>query len=115
MKKYDYGEGIRSYDLHESRESKRRRLLDDIVHLRKKLTNIYSWCLNHKKSQIDKYKNKPGIEIGTFIDEMTAKHQIILYTDDNKPFQFYCYWCGYFERLYSAEIKNVESDLKFEV
>lgn len=29
---------------------------------------------------------------------------IVLYTDAGNPFQFWCPWCGYFERLHSAKI-----------
>lgn len=42
-------------------------------------------------------------------------HSIILYTDNGKPWQFRCPWCGYFEGLYGAKITNVESDLEFTV
>lgn len=66
------------------------------------------------KDNCEKEKSFGGI-ITEELDEMTAQNQIILYTDEGEKFQFWCPWCGYFERLYSAEIKNVESDLKFEV
>lgn len=55
------------------------------------------------KSEIKKYKDK-GKEVGTFYDDFYAIYCIILYTDDNKPFQFSCPWCGYFEHLHSVEI-----------
>lgn len=43
-------------------------------------------------------------------------HCIILYADNNRPFQFWAPWCGYFERLHSAEIILPEDDdLSFEV
>lgn len=40
-------------------------------------------------------------------------HSIILYTDNGKPWQFWCPWCGYFEGLYGAKIINADSDLEF--
>lgn len=42
-------------------------------------------------------------------------HCIILYTDNGKPWQIWCPWCGYFEGLYGAKIINAESDLEFTV
>lgn len=42
-------------------------------------------------------------------------HCIILYSDNGKPWQFWCPWCGYFEGLYGAKIINAESDLEFTV
>ena len=53
-----------------------------------------------------------GHSIKTIIDENVAKNQIILYTDKNNPWQFFAPWCGYFERLVSAEIISGESDMK---
>jgi hypothetical protein len=66
------------------------------------------------KNNCEKEKSQRGV-ITEEIDETTAQHQIILYTDDSKPFQFWCPWCGYFERLNSAEILHVDNDLKFKV
>lgn len=37
---------------------------------------------------------------------------ISLKTDDGKDFQFYAFWCGYFETLYSAEIVFSDNDLR---
>lgn len=47
-----------------------------------------------------------------FVVKTTAKdpeyyclNSIILVTDDRKEFQYNCFWTGFFEALYSAEIK----------
>jgi len=57
-----------------------------------------------------------GKTIGKVIDSSQAQNCIILYTDDNKPFQFWCPWCGYFEHLNFCEIEAVtpeENNMKF--
>jgi hypothetical protein len=61
------------------------------------------------ESQIDKCK-KLGKEIIYFYDNFYAQNCIILYTDDNKPVQMSCFWCGYFEQLHSAEIITQPED-----
>ena len=53
-----------------------------------------------------------GNEVKTIIDVHTAENQIILYTDDGKPWQFFAPWCGYFETLQSAEIIADDTDMK---
>ena len=40
-----------------------------------------------------------------FVDDDT----LIIKTDDNKDFEFWPPWCGYFEALYSAEIVSYNS------
>lgn len=58
---------------------------------------------------------REGYETKYKINRDVAKHQLILYTDDNKPYQLYAPWCGYFEILNSAEIihkKGVDNELK---
>jgi hypothetical protein len=37
---------------------------------------------------------------------------VVLKTDDGKDFQFYAFWCGYFETLYSAEIVLSENSVR---
>lgn len=68
------------------------------------------WRIDESKKQeaIDK-----GYEVGYFPDESFAQNCIILYTDEGKPYQFWCPWCGYFESLIGAEISTHDSDLKF--
>lgn len=46
-------------------------------------------------------------------NRLLAYHSIKLFTDEGKPWQFWCPWCGYFETLYGAEIIPDESDMKF--
>ncbi|MFP4457863.1 MAG: hypothetical protein ACLFPS_09435 [Clostridia bacterium] len=36
--------------------------------------------------------------------EFIASHTLYLYLDDGSKFQYSCEWCGYFERLYGAEV-----------
>jgi hypothetical protein len=55
-------------------------------------------------------KKKYGIK--TMIDQTSAEHCIILYTDDGKPWQIYCPWCGMFEKLISIEIVPNDSGMK---
>lgn len=44
----------------------------------------------------------------------TPEYCIKLYTDDGKPFQISCFWCGYFEYLHGAEIiTSGDSDISF--
>lgn len=46
------------------------------------------------------------------MDEYAAQYMLIIYTDDNKPFQFHAPWCGYFETLNGIEIVEDQSDRK---
>jgi hypothetical protein len=61
------------------------------------------------KEDLDRY------EINEVFDKNSAQNYLILYTDNNKPFQFLAPWCGYFEDLNYAEIISEiqESDLKY--
>ncbi len=43
-----------------------------------------------------------------------ATYCLFLRTDDNTPMQMRAFWCGHFERLYSAEIEMDNSDMKIE-
>lgn len=45
-------------------------------------------------------------------DEYYAELNINLITDDNCSLQIHAFWCGYFERLHSAEIEINKDDLK---
>lgn len=66
------------------------------------------WCIDevHKDKCI-----QAGNKVKIIIDEFSAKHQIILYTDDNKPWKIHAPWCGYFESLNYAEIVFNDSEL----
>jgi len=61
------------------------------------------------KENLDRY------EINEVFDKNNAQNYLILYTDNNKPFQFFPPWCGYFESLNYVEIVSEieESDLKY--
>jgi len=50
------------------------------------------------------------------IDIGTIKYQLILYTDEGKPYRFPPAWCGYFESLNYAEIitKDVTTRIEFD-
>ena len=51
---------------------------------------------------MDKNKNKDWfVKEDKYYDNEKC---IKLYTDDNKPFQFWAPWCGHFETLNFAEI-----------
>jgi hypothetical protein len=75
----------------------------------------------HKRKETKEYINKIEQEQPDWYvkpdkdNKYFVHHCIILYTDDGKPWQFWCPWCGYFEGLYGAEIINVQSDLKFSI
>jgi len=77
------------------------KIIKDCIYYDNNGKKTYS-CID--KSQIERYKNNKTVELGTFIDLTTAQNQIILYTDDNKKFQFWCPWCGYFEKLNYCKI-----------
>jgi len=68
------------------------------------------WFAIDKKNE-DTMK-KAGYTVKILIDSMTAQNQIILYTDDNKPWQIWPTWCGYFESLNWVEIINKDLDTK---
>jgi len=55
---------------------------------------------------------KRGEEVYLGINETHAENCIILYTDEGKPYQFRCPWCGYFETFNFAKIEynNKEID-----
>lgn len=61
------------------------------------------------QNNLDKY------EIKEVFDPHSAENYIILYTDNNKPFQFFPSWCGYFESLNFVEIFSEieQNDLKY--
>lgn len=63
------------------------------------------------ESEVQKCKDL-GYEIKITPDLNLAQNTIILYTDDNKPYQFWCPWCGYFETLYSAEIISKQPNFR---
>ncbi len=48
-------------------------------------------------------------------DEYFARYCLKLKTDDEQFYQLHCFWCGYFETLYSASIEIDDSDMKFEL
>ena len=56
-----------------------------------------------------------GYLINYLIDVTAATYQIILYTDDNKPWQIWAPCCGYFETLISIEVigKALDTKIKF--
>jgi hypothetical protein len=60
------------------------------------------------KKAIEKAEGKDWL-VPTEKDYDFSHHQIVLYTDDGKPWQFWAPWCGYFESLYSAEIVQEDS------
>lgn len=84
---------------------------DCLVTFKKDNPNNY-WAIDKKDKELC---SKGDNEVKTIFDEMTAQNQIILYTDDNKPFQFWCPWCGYFEHLNYCEVEQTKEfdDLKF--
>ena len=49
------------------------------------------------------------------IDLDHATQYIMLLTDKRTEFQESCFWCGYFESLYLAEIVPELNDMKYEV
>lgn len=61
------------------------------------------WAIN-EVNEISKMKDSEQYDSKHIIDESMAENCVILYTDDGKPFQFWCPWCGYFEQLNSVEI-----------
>lgn len=63
------------------------------------------------ETQLEECK-KQGLPTAVYINPSLAESCIILYTDENKPFQFWAPWCGYFETLKSVEIITVEDTSK---
>lgn len=53
--------------------------------------------------------NKANKDWFVHSDKMTFEHQIILYTDDGKPWQIWAPWCGYFESLNFVEVEELKS------
>ena len=50
-----------------------------------------------------------------FVEERGDYYRIKLYTDDNKPYQMWPNWMGYFESLLSIEIiKPMDEELRIE-
>ena len=67
--------------------------------------NSYSYSKKNREDILGENKDKDW-----FVKE--NENCIILYTDDNKPFQFWAPWCGYFESLNHVEIVPTYSDMK---
>lgn len=53
--------------------------------------------------------------VSTRLDIMQAEYYIRLVADNGNTMMMSCFWCGYFEQLYGAEIVGQDSDLKFEI
>lgn len=47
-----------------------------------------------------------------FNDNFHSINCMKLFLDDDKSFKIHCFWCGYFEKLYSVEI--VDDNLRIE-
>lgn len=56
---------------------------------------------------------KNGYSISHIIDTMAAQNQIILYTDEGKPWQIWPLWCGYFESLNYVELVEDNKRINF--
>lgn len=59
-----------------------------------------------RKDITNKYQNKDWFVNDK--DYTMRENCIILYADNGNLWRFWCPWCGYFERLHSAEIIHVE-------
>ena len=66
------------------------------------------------KTEDKKYWEEKGYVVKNSFDTADAEYCIILYTDDNKPWQICAPWCGYFESLNYVEIVPDTSDMKIE-
>lgn len=75
----------------------------------RRIKEHYEWYLRLKGCKTQKeYK-----EIKNNRPEFVSKKYdfcITLITDDHKEIQMSCFWCGYFETLYSAKIKIKENE-----
>lgn len=61
---------------------------------------------------IEEYKKNPDLyELKA--DDHYAQNCIKLKADNGNLMQMNCFWCGYFETLYGAEVLSDESDMKF--
>lgn len=73
--------------------------------------------LGKKDAKVDVFE--PYKKEDWFVNDKSygiSENCIILYTDEGKPWQFWCPWCGYFETLYSAKIivdVPEENDMEF--
>jgi hypothetical protein len=75
---------------------------------------VYEKVLYYKDNAIDerhrfKYNNE---DLKYMPDNTMAQNCIKLKLDNGNDFQMWCFWCGYFETLYSAEIEMDDSDMK---
>ncbi len=71
-----------------------------------------SFVITNNKVELHK---KKGYTITKEYDEYYGGNCMNIQLNKDKSIQMGCFWCGYFERLYGAEIENVDSDTKFEV
>jgi len=72
--------------------------------------NSDKWFAIDKKDI--KRMKKAEFTIKTLIDSTAAQNQIVLYTDDSKPWQLWAPWCGYFENLNWVEVIGKDLDTK---
>jgi hypothetical protein len=75
---------------------------------------VYEKSLYYNDCRIDessKHKYDPH-KLKYMPDDNMAQNCIKLKLDDGSYFQMYCFWCGYFERLYYAEIECDDNDMK---
>lgn len=79
----------------------------------KRIKEHYAWYEKKNDYRFMNGKDNPQIEKPDCADK---KYEFVIHlsTDDGKDCRISAYWCGYFESLYSAEIKEHDNpDLVF--
>lgn len=66
----------------------------------------YLWYKDNNGYKVMSKRNKPPVEKPDFMNDMEFDHCIRLLTDERVDCQIAVFWCGYFETLYSAKIKE---------
>jgi len=86
--------------------------LDIVKENLKRIKSHYEWYL-YKYPKLYLNRNKKKIKKPSFVDNQFDQC-FNMVTDDGKEFRISAYWCGYFENLYSATIKeNEDPDLVY--
>ena len=76
---------------------------DWFVNEPKAWVNMYKNLNRIDNSKVDEWKAK-GCDVVYLPDETMATNCVVIYTDDDKPFQMWAPYCGYFNHLNSLEV-----------
>jgi len=76
---------------------------------KKSLEHIKNHYEFYQKHNTEYTKPKEKLPDGVIWDNEYRMIMLVLVDNNNKPYRYSCFWTGYFETLYSAKIKILNS------